>query len=102
MSDTNTASVSLRPVSLATDLDRCYDIEAASYPADEAASKESLTYRFDKASSLSYVAVLEGTGDIVGFVCGTTTKGSELTDESMEVGGHDADGESICIQNFRP
>jgi hypothetical protein len=47
-------------------------IEAASYPADEAASPAALKFRMQNAASFFYVA-LSSHDDIIGYICSTTT-----------------------------
>ena len=60
------------------DLDRVYKLEVASYPEDEAASREKLFYRFIFAKRYFQCFVVED--KVIGFVCGTKAKGTELTE----------------------
>lgn len=48
----------------------CYAIESASYPPDEAATLERLTYRQAHATNYFYCAILDD-NQIIGFVCST-------------------------------
>lgn len=69
-------------------------LEAASYPADEAASPERIALRVSDASS--FFLVLEKGGTIVGFVNGTCVTG-DLTAETMAV--HNPHGSTLCIHS---
>eukprot|EP00904_Undaria_pinnatifida_P007848 jgi/Undpi1/4193/HiC_scaffold_16.g07560.m1 len=74
------------------------DMEAASYPPDEAASPEGMRSRRANAGAFFLEATLKNgihAGEMVSMVCGTCCQGSELTHESME--GHDPDGPTLCI-----
>lgn len=57
-------------------------LEAASFPSDEAASLESITYRLKNAPEYFY-KYLDEDNKIVGFVNGTCMKTAEITHESM-------------------
>ena len=70
-------------------------IETASYPADEAASEEKLSLRIRQAQDYFWGAFSEST--LRGFVCGTLSSASELTDESMST--HEAEGTTLCIHS---
>ena len=81
--------------------------EIASYPADEAASPESLRYRLANAPGVFKAAVTVVSGPdgddgdaapaLVGFVCGTCCQGSTLTHDTMTV--HDPEGTTLCIHS---
>ena len=110
----------VRP-SKSSDLDTVYQLEVANYPPDEAATREKLEYRLHTAAHLFYVlekythsisslsvttlststssSSLTSTSEIIGFICGTQGKGNDLQEHFMSVGGHDPDGESICIHS---
>ncbi|CAI5944761.1 unnamed protein product, partial [Closterium sp. NIES-64] len=77
------------------DLHRVHSLEEAGYPADEAASLDSLTYRIHQASSVFLVATLGS--ELVGFVCGTQTPRDELDHASMFT--HDPQGRTLCIHS---
>ena len=67
-----------------------------SYPADEAASAEKLAFRAERAGP--YFLGLHGPDDeLLGFICGTTTAGSKLTDETMST--HEPSGTLLCIHS---
>ena len=70
-------------------------IETASYPADEAADEEKLALRIAQAPEYFWGAFA---GDVLrGFVCGTLTTATDLTDESMSM--HEPTGETLCIHS---
>ena len=75
------------------DIPRCFEIEAASYPADEAASKENLILRQRDAGPFFRCALMDNT--IIGFVCSTRCK--EFTEESMS--SHDPHGTLLAIHS---
>ena len=64
-----------------SDLERCADIEARSYPVDEMASAASLQFRIEKAAPYFRVALLHNT--IVGYICATRVKGEEIDHNSL-------------------
>ena len=72
-------------------------LEAASYPADEAATPEKLKYRSEVAGTFFRVACVGRDGDVVGFVCGTATDHEELEEETMSV--HVKGGSVLCIHS---
>lgn len=106
-------------------IDALYALEAASYPPDEAATRSKLEFRAKHASDFFLVA--EAQRDtwqarllaqheasspptttfqavqadeplpLVGFICGTTTGGEELTEETMST--HDPQGHHLCIHS---
>jgi len=86
-----------------TDIPACYAMEAASYPATEAASKASLQYRQHHCSRYFRCAVLASDKDngdddhatVIGFVC--STKCHAFTHESMSV--HEASGKLLAIHS---
>ena len=105
--------IELTPATQA-EVDALFEMEVASYPADEAASRDGISMRIREAGEYFFVAheaesseggVAEGTETktkttrrpIVGFVNGTKTSSSRLTHESMST--HDADGSLLCIHS---
>jgi guanine nucleotide exchange factor len=80
-------------------LERVVELETASYPADEAASPQTLQYRAAIAPELFRVAVSPADDGVLGFVCGTAaTRGTiHLTHESMT--SHDPRGNVVCIHS---
>ena len=82
-----------------TDIPTCYEIESASYPASEAASKSALQYRQHHCSRYFRCAVLDGADDdhdvVIGFVC--STKCHSFRHESMSV--HEASGRLLAIHS---
>ena len=82
------------------DVDEISEMEAASYPSDEAASREGISMRIREAGDFFYAAREEpGTprGRILGFVNGTKAAGGRLTHETMS--RHDAEGTLLCIHS---
>jgi len=73
-----------------------FAIESASYPADEAASKEKLQLRMREAGDYFHGA-FTAEGALCGFICGTLTTASTLTDESMST--HEPSGTTLCIHS---
>lgn len=66
-------------------------MEEASYPPDEAASRERLQYRLANAGDVFMVAC--STTEVVGFVCATLSNSQQMT--------HDRYGQSGCrLSNF--
>ena len=72
---------------------QCSEIEAASYPADEAASLVSLQYRQNNASPYFQCAVLED--NIIGFVC--ATRCDQFEEESMST--HTPNGNLLAVHS---
>jgi len=71
------------------------EMEAASYPADEAASPAGIKFRLQHAGR--YFLIAEREGELLGFVNGTLTTSATLTDKSMEK--HEPDGSMLCIHS---
>ena len=92
--------ISYRPVT-AEDIPNCYKIEVASYPEDEAASLENLSYRQQFAGDYFWCATLradetpEKYDTIIGFIC--STRCSEFKEESMST--HDPSGALLAIHS---
>ncbi len=92
-----TPALRLAQLETVTDIDHVIALEAASYPANECASPDSIRFRQKQAGAFFY-AVYTATASLpVGFVNGTLTTESELTDESMSA--HEADGSTLCIHS---
>lgn len=95
------SSLFFRPCE-ASDLTLVAEIEANSYPADEAASPENLAFRQASAGDFFLVGVQSGAtrdgGDeLVSYVCGTLTADTVLTHESMSE--HNPDGTTLCVHS---
>lgn len=90
--------ISYRPVE-PDDITKCHEIEAASYPEDEAASLENLMYRQQSAGDYFWCATLpadeEAGNAIIGFIC--STRCNEFTEESMST--HDPRGSILAIHS---
>lgn len=87
-------SVQFRPAR-PSDTDALADLESRSYPADEAASRDTIAFRLANAPAC-FLAAIDGE-HVVGFVCGTRARGARLTHASMAE--HVPDGESLCIHS---
>jgi len=72
------------------------ELELTSYPADEAATPEKLAQRAEHAGEY-FLGLFGPKEELVGFVCGTTTAGDSLTEETMST--HDAAGTLLCIHS---
>ncbi|KAJ0399451.1 hypothetical protein ATCC90586_003796 [Pythium insidiosum] len=84
--------------SAAADVARVIAMEAASYPADEAADAAKIRFRLQQAPAFFRVARLRGDdGALVGFVNGTLSTEQTLTEHAMST--HDARGELLCIHS---
>lgn len=78
-----------------TEVAACASLEAASYPADEAASPERLAWRQREVGQLFWGAF--DAAALVGFVCATLAEGKELTHESMS--NHVPGGSLLCVHS---
>ncbi|MFT6925660.1 MAG: ribosomal protein S18 acetylase RimI-like enzyme [Psychromonas sp.] len=81
-----------------SDLDRCFEIENASYAGEEAATKEKVLKRIETYPE--GFLILENKKEIVGFINSGATHKVELSDEEFkELIGHDPHGEHIVIMS---
>lgn len=95
----------LRPVASGAELADCAALEAASYPADEAASPERLAQRQRDAPAFFWAAFETGAvaasqpteASVLGFICGTLAQGPSLTHESMSQ--HVPNGTLLCVHS---
>lgn len=113
MSDSNVVEIHFRTV-CPTDIPACYEIEQASYPQDEAASKSALQYRQHHAAPYFWCAVISrddthnniNNNDnnynndaedeiIVGYIC--STRCWEFTHDSLST--HDTSGPLLAIHS---
>lgn len=77
-------------------------VEAASYPEDEAASLEALSFRMNHVPQLFLVA-FSGC-EVVGFICGTRGVGDRLEEEALssdDPQGKTALIHSVCVREDR-
>eukprot|EP00930_Biecheleria_cincta_P051681 TRINITY_DN36886_c0_g1_i1.p1 TRINITY_DN36886_c0_g1~~TRINITY_DN36886_c0_g1_i1.p1 ORF type:complete len:197 (+),score=36.15 TRINITY_DN36886_c0_g1_i1:29-592(+) len=80
-------------------------MELASYPADEAASPQGLTFRQAEAGlffrAFYCTSVAEGVptavGELMGYICATLAPTEELLEETMTK--HDPIGTTLCIHS---
>lgn len=66
------------------DLELVHALEAASYPADEAATWEKLKLRIEACPNLFLLAISASSDNIVGFVCGTATSAPKVRDTRLK------------------
>lgn len=80
------------------DAARCYEIEAAAYPADEAATLAKIATRI--AGYPEGFLILEVGGRIVGFINSGCAFEVEMSDEAFkELVGHDAAAPNVVIMS---
>lgn len=79
------------------DLDAMYALESASYPEDEAATREGMAFRLRVAAPCFLIARARDEEDIIGFVNGTRTMSAKLTHESMSA--HEEQGKTLCVHS---
>lgn len=80
------------------DLNRCFEIEKASYAGEEAATKEKILQRIQTYPE-GFI-VLENNNEVIGFInSGATHKVALSDDEFKELIGHDPSGKHIVIMS---
>src|SRR5215469_2888698 len=80
------------------DADRCYQIEAAAYEGDEAATREKIALRI--AQYPEGFLVMEDAGQVVGFINSGCAYDVVMSDESFkELVGHDAQAPNVVIMS---
>jgi len=77
------------------DLDGVTALEAAAFPPEEAASRESFAYRIQTFPERFFVA--EEEGRIVGLINGCASRLDAIRDELFGLEGHEADGPNQMI-----
>lgn len=81
-----------------TDEDICFEIETSAYEADEAATLEKISKRFEVFPD--GFLVLEIEGRVVGFInCGCADKVEMSNEEFKELVGHDPDAPNVVIMS---
>ncbi|GLD98977.1 hypothetical protein PINS_up007695 [Pythium insidiosum] len=90
-------ALSLAPLSAESDVTRVIAMEAASYPADEAADAAKIRFRLQQAPAFFRIARLAPDNTLVGFVNATLSTEQTLTEHAMST--HDADGALLCIHS---
>ncbi|DBA00395.1 TPA: hypothetical protein N0F65_012926 [Lagenidium giganteum] len=79
---------------------RVAELEAASYPSDEAANEAQIRFRQQRAPEFFYAAYTSpaaAPSELVGFVNATLTAAAELHHDTMS--DHDPNGRSLCIHS---
>lgn len=98
--DGDDGAICFRPAA-PVDIPRCFEIESASYPSDEAATMESLVNRQKYADDYFLLctgpaATEHDTETILGFVC--ATRCDEFTEESMSA-LHNPNGRLLAVHS---
>lgn len=93
-SASSSSTFDYRPATV-DDVPRCHALESVSYPEDEAATLDSLTYRQRRAGAFFLVRSGDVDGDVEGFVCGTRCR--VLDHDSMTT--HDPNGPWLAIHS---
>ncbi|MHC6226137.1 GNAT family N-acetyltransferase [Pseudomonas sp. X10] len=83
---------------LATDVDRCYQIETTAYDGDEAATREKIATRI--AEYPEGFLILELDGEVVGFINSGCAHEVVMSDEAFkELVGHDPQAPNVVIMS---
>ncbi len=80
-----------------SEVDSLSTLEAASFPADEAASPEAIRSRITEAGDFFWTFRRSGESEIIGFVNGTCTLSEVIHHESMSK--HEASGRTLVIHS---
>ena len=79
-----------------TDLDECHQVEISGFPAEEAASKETIQLRIDTFPQGFLVAELNGR--VVGTLNSASTDKDDISDEELkQLIGHDPNGRNMVV-----
>ena len=82
----------------AADIDRCYEIESAAYPADEAATREKIAIRI--ARYPQGFLCMELHGEVIGFINAGCAWEVVMSDEAFkELVGHDPQAPNAVIMS---
>jgi GNAT superfamily N-acetyltransferase len=79
------------------DIDTVYELESESYPPDEAATLEKVTYRSTQANQYFLVLKRKTDRSIVGFVNGTCVMGRTISHSSMAE--HHPNGRTLVVHS---
>lgn len=80
------------------DVDRCYEIESAAYPADEAATREKIAIRIGLYPQGFLCMELQG--EIIGFInCGCAWDVVMSDEEFKALVGHDPEAPNVVIMS---
>ncbi|KAJ2861757.1 hypothetical protein GGI22_002370 [Coemansia erecta] len=88
--------LTFRNLQSAAEVKAAYPFEVAGYSPEEAASLESMLYRFTKAPHLFFGA-FDASGSIVGYITSTQAASPLVTHDSMST--HDPRGSTACIHS---
>ncbi|KAJ2556582.1 hypothetical protein EV175_001908 [Coemansia sp. RSA 1933] len=91
------SELAFRNLQTADEVRAAYPFEVAGYSEDEAASLESMLYRFTNAPHLFFGAFDTSSGSIVGYITSTQVAAPLVTHDSM--GTHDPKGTTACIHS---
>ena len=79
-----------------SDLDECFVVEIYGFPAEEAASKETIRLRIDTFPQGFLVA--ERDGSVIGILNSASTHKDDISDEELkQLIGHDPDGRNMVV-----
>lgn len=78
------------------DLEKADALEREGYPADEAASRERISFRLSTAGE-HFKGLWSASNELVGFINGTRSASTTLTHCAMA--GHDIEGKNLCIHS---
>jgi len=83
---------------VASDVDRCFEIESMAYAGEEAATKEKILLRIQTYPT-GFI-VLENQDEIIGFInCGTTDNVVLSDEEFKALVGHDPAGKYVVVMS---
>lgn len=83
---------------VASDIDRCFQIESTAYEGDEAATREKIATRVTQYPQGFLVMELDG--QVIGFINSGCAYEVVMSDEAFkELVGHDADARNVVIMS---
>ncbi|KAJ1966316.1 hypothetical protein GGI12_000159 [Dipsacomyces acuminosporus] len=90
------AELTFRNLRTEDEVRQAHGLETAGYSKDEAASLDSMLYRYRHAPHL-FLGAFDTTGSIAGYIMSTQTAAPLVTHESMTI--HDPSGTTVCIHS---